>query len=83
LQHPRGLVFATSERANPESLTWWRLTKVGQDSTTPYWVIHVPDEIIHGHAPIFTPEGRAMMAALFRITNPKTEPGPRTMTVSD
>jgi hypothetical protein len=46
-------------------------------------VIHVPDEIIHGHAPIFTPAGRAMMAALFRITNPKTQPGPRTMTVSN
>lgn len=83
LQHPRGLVFATSDRNNPEHFKWWRLTKVGENPTTPYWVIHVPDEIIHGHAPIFTPEGRAMMAALFRITNPKTEPGPRTMTVSD
>ena len=84
LQHPRGaLTFATSDRANPAQLKWWRLTKVGENPTTPYWVIHVPDEIIHGHAPIFTPEGRAMMAALFRITNPKTMPGPRTMTVSD
>lgn len=83
LQHPRGLTFATSDRANPAQLKWWRLVKVGENPTTPYWVIHVPDEIIHGHAPIFTPAGRAMMAALFRITNPKTQPGPRTMTVSD
>ncbi|HKP05150.1 MAG TPA: hypothetical protein VJU77_17505 [Chthoniobacterales bacterium] len=83
LRHPRGLVFATSDRDNPDHFKWWRLTKVGGNPTTPYWVIHVPDEIIHGHAPIFTPEGRAMMAALFRITNPKTEPGARTMTVSD
>ena len=83
LQHPRGLTFATSDRANPAQLKWWRMVKVGENPTTPYWVIHVPDEIISGHAPIFTPEGRAMMAALFRITNPKTVPGPRTMTVAD
>jgi hypothetical protein len=83
LHHPRGLTFATGDKANPGALKWWRLAKVGHDPLTPYWVIHVPDEIIHGHAPIFTPEGRAMMAALFRITNPKSEPGPRTMTVSD
>jgi hypothetical protein len=83
LQHPRGLTFATSNRADPTQLKWWRLIKVGENPSTPYWVIHVPDEIIHGHTPIFTPEGRAMMAALFRITNPKSQPGPRTMTVSD
>lgn len=83
LQRPRGLTFATSDRGNPGNLKWWRLAKVGQDSLTPYWVIHVPDEIIHGHAPIFTDQGRAMMAALFRITNPKSQPGPRMMTLSE
>jgi hypothetical protein len=79
LQHPRELLFATSEPSNPQQFKWWRLEKFGVDPTTPYWIMHVPDEIIHGHAPIFTPQGRAMMAALFRLTNPRTEPGPRQM----
>jgi hypothetical protein len=42
----------------------------------------VPDEIIHEHSPIFTPAGRAMMAALFRISNPKDAEGPRQMRLS-
>jgi hypothetical protein len=84
LQHPHGLTFATADRTNPGAFKWWHLDRVAEsDPLTPYWVIRVPDEIIHGHAPIFTDEGRAMMAALFRITNPKSEPGPRTMRVSD
>jgi hypothetical protein len=79
LSHPRGLVFATAERSDPQSFKWWKLEKSGPDPTTPYWIMHVPDEIIHGHGPIFTPQGRAMMAALFRMTNPLEQEHPRQM----
>ena len=79
LSHPHGVVFATAERADPHTFKWWKLETASPDPTTPYWIMHVPDEIIHGHGPIFTPNGRAMMAALFRITNPPRQEGPRQM----
>jgi hypothetical protein len=53
-----------------------------QGVSRPYWVLQVPDEIIHEHTPIFTPAGRAMMAALFRISNPENVEGPRKMRLS-
>jgi pimeloyl-ACP methyl ester carboxylesterase len=81
LSHPHGLVFATAEPSDPHNFKWWKLEKSGPDPTTPYWIMHVPDEIIHGHGPIFTPQGRAMMAALFRITNPPKQEGPRQMSL--
>ena len=79
LQHPRGMVFATSDPAAPERFEWWRIEPLPADKPTPYWIMQVPPQIIHEHSPIFTAEGRAMMAALFRITNPKSQPGPRQM----
>jgi pimeloyl-ACP methyl ester carboxylesterase len=79
LSHPHGLIFATGDHTDPHTFKWWQLEKAGPDPTTPYWIMHVPDEIIHGHGPIFTPNGRAMMAALFRITNPPQQEGPRQM----
>jgi hypothetical protein len=66
--------------ANPENFEWSRLVPRQNRKITPYWVMHVPDSIIHEHAPIFTPEGCAMMAALNRITNPQK--GPRQMQLS-
>ena len=75
-------MFATSVRAIPKQLVWWRMEPLlPPKERTPYWIMHVPREIIHGHSPIFTPEGRAMMAAIFRITNPKSQPGPRQMSL--
>jgi hypothetical protein len=82
LQHPRGTIFVTSDPKQPDQLLWWRIAEVGTDPRTPYWVVHVPDEIIHGHSPIFTPQGRAMMAAIFRLTNPRRESGPRQMSLA-
>jgi hypothetical protein len=82
LQHPMGTEFATSDPADPEKLVWWEIVQTGANPGTPYWVLRVPDQIIHGHSPIFTPQGRAMMAALFRITNPQHEEGPRQMSLS-
>jgi hypothetical protein len=79
LQHPRGMVFATSDPAQPQRFEWWRIRPLPADKRTPYWIMQVPPQIIHGHSPVFTAEGRAMMAALFRITNPRSQPGPRQM----
>ena len=75
------MMFATSIRETPEQLVWWRIERLPTDKPTPYWVMQVPREIILGHAPIFTPEGRAMMAAISRITYPTTQAGPRQMTL--
>jgi hypothetical protein len=77
LQRPRGMIFATGDKNDPGKLKWWEITSLIKDQRSPYWIMHVPDEIIHEHAPIFTPAGRALMAALFRISNPKDTTGAR------
>ncbi len=82
LRNPQGMMFATSVRETPEQLVWWRIEPLPSDKRTPYWIMHVPREIIHEHSPIFTPEGRAMMGAIFRITNPKSQPGARQMSIN-
>jgi hypothetical protein len=82
LRHLHGTSFATSDPNNPNQFKWWQLAKIDSASRTPYWILQVPDEIIHEHSPIFTPAGRAMMAALFRISNPEDAEGPRQMRLS-
>lgn len=79
LRRSHGTSFATSDPNNPNQFKWWQLTKIDSASRTPYWIFQVPNEIIHEHSPIFTPAGRAMMAALFRISNPENVEGPRQM----
>ncbi len=83
LMHPHGMKFATSRRDAPEQLVWWQIESQlpPEERHRPYWIMQVPSEIIKGHTPIFTPEGRAMMAAIFRITNPKSQPGARQMSL--
>ena len=79
LRHPHGTSFATSDPHNPNKFKWSKVTKIDSAYRNPYWILQVPDEIIHEHSPIFTPAGRAMMAALFRISNPEDAEGPRQM----
>jgi hypothetical protein len=77
LRHPADdLVFATSQKDNPNQLKWWKIHPLTH-RRTPYWIMQVPKAIIPNHTPIFTPEGRAMMAALFRMANPADRPGLR------
>ena len=86
LSDPQGTRFRTADPANPDNFEWWRLVPITDRpdrKLTPYWVMQVPKAIIHEHAPIFTPESCAMMAALFRLTNPKDQPGPRQMQWSE
>lgn len=83
LQHPRDdFTFATQSSADATAFDWWQLVEDGRDPVTPYWIMHVPDKIIHGHGPIFTPAGRALMAALFRIANPPGATAPRQIRLS-
>ncbi len=82
LQHPHGMTFATPRKNDPSQFNWWTITRPDTAQRTPYWIMQVPKEIINGHTPIFTPAGRAMMAALFRIANPKGEEGARKMILS-
>jgi len=78
LQHYDGdLRFATSLKDDPNQFKWWQIHAKPPDRRTPYWIMQVPKAIIPNHTPIFTAEGRAMMAALFRIANPKGHPEPR------
>ncbi len=88
LSDPQGLRFRTLDPAHPDDFEWWRFVSLADLpdhpnlKLTPYWVMHVPKAIINQHSPIFTPEGCALMAALFRITNPKDQHGPRQMSMS-
>jgi hypothetical protein len=82
LVNPKGMQFRTTNPARPDEFEWWRFKPVPEAprskeprKPTPYWVVQVPPTIIDGHTPIFTPEGCAMMAALYTISNP--EEGPR------
>lgn len=79
LQQLHGMTFATGSKDDSQRLRWWNISPMVADDRNPYWIMHVPDEIIHEHTPIFTPSGRALMAALFRIANPKGERGARQM----
>jgi len=84
LRYPRqDFAFATASLPGARKFDWWQLVEEGRDRTTPYWIMHVPDQIIHGHGPIFTPAGRALMAALFRIANPSGTTAPRQIRLSD
>jgi hypothetical protein len=71
------MVFATSLKSDPNQFNWWQIHAYQLNKRTPYWIMQVPKAIIPNHTPIFTPEGRAMMAALFRIANPIGQPGAR------
>src|SRR5712692_2873899 len=52
--------------------TEWELEPRGPDRLqTPYWIVSVPKEIIRDHSDIFNENALAMMARLFRISNPE------------
>ena len=49
---------------------WWQLNYRGDpDQRSPFWVVRVPREILHGHGDIFNPNAIDMMVALFRLSN--------------
>jgi hypothetical protein len=62
-----GDVF-TLDGANGQ-LELWHINRVG-NVDVPYWDVKVDPSIIKNHGDIWNPRARAMMAAIFRMTNP-------------
>ena len=64
---------------------WEVQPRLAQKLQTPYWIISVPREIMRDHGDIFNENALAMMARLFRVSNPQAQAGvmtsaaPRTM----
>jgi pimeloyl-ACP methyl ester carboxylesterase len=72
--------------------TKWQLTPriPNPRLNTPYWIVSVPKEIVRDHSDIFNENALAMMARIFRMSNPDlAKPGitttvaPRTMRLVD
>jgi hypothetical protein len=60
-------VFAT-DGANGR-LDLWKIKRIG-NVDVPYWDVKVDPSIIKNHGDIWNPKAQAMMAAIFRMTNP-------------
>jgi hypothetical protein len=62
-----GGVFATD--GPNETLELWQIKRTG-NVDVPYWDVKVDPSIIKNHGDIWNPKAQAMMAAIFRMTNP-------------
>jgi hypothetical protein len=62
-----GEVFTTDGPSG--TLDLWHLKQIG-NVDVPYWDVKVDPTIIKDHGDIWNPKARAMMAAIFRMTNP-------------
>jgi hypothetical protein len=62
-----GEIFATD--GPNETLELWHIDRVG-NVDVPYWDVKVDPSIIKNHGDIWNPKAQAMMAAIFRMTNP-------------
>src|SRR4029077_12495033 len=54
-------------------LELWHLKRVG-DVDVPYWDIKVDPSIIKNHGDLWNERAEAMMAAIFRVANPRLNP---------
>jgi hypothetical protein len=54
-------------------LDLWQIKKVG-DIDVPYWDVKVDPSIIKNHGDLWNERAEAMMAAIFRMTNPRLNP---------
>ena len=54
-------------------LDLWQIKQVG-DVDVPYWNVKVDPTIIKDHSDLWNEKAEAMMAAIFRIANPKLNP---------
>jgi hypothetical protein len=55
------------------TLELWHIKRVG-DVDVPYWNIKVDPSIIKNHGDLWNERAEAMMAAIFRVANPKLNP---------
>jgi hypothetical protein len=54
-------------------LELWKIKRIG-DVDVPYWDVKVDPSIIKNHGDLWNERAEAMMAAIFRIANPKLNP---------
>ncbi len=66
-----GDIFATDGPSG--TLELWQFKRV-TSVDVPYWDVRVDPSIIKDHGDIWNPRAKAMMAAIFRITNPIMNP---------
>jgi hypothetical protein len=89
LTGPKGEVRFVTIAPSGEETTWALQSKIPDHLQTPYWIVSVPKEIIRDHSDIFNENAIAMMARLFRVSNPQEQTGivttaaPRTMRLTD
>lgn len=85
LTGPNGEVKFLTIAGDGQETQWMLEARVPDNLQTPYWIVKVPKEIMRDHSDIFNENALAMMARLFRISNPRNQPGmvtrsaPRTM----
>jgi hypothetical protein len=89
LTGPKGEVRFVTMAPSGEETTWQLKSKIPDHLQTPYWIVSVPKEIIRDHSDIFNENAIAMMARLFRVSNPQQQTGivttvaPRTMRLTE
>ena len=89
LTGPNGEIRFLAVAPSGEETEWELRSKLPDKLQTPYWIVSVPKEIIRDHSDIFNENALAMMARLFRVSNPQAETGlvttaaPRTMHLVD
>lgn len=85
LSGPGGQVEFDTLNQNGARVKWRLRATLPESLRTPYWVIQVPKEIMRSHTDIFNENSLALLARLFRVSNPDSGPGikmsavPRTM----
>ena len=85
LTGPDGAVQFVTVAKDGSETKWEVQSRLAQKFQTPYWIIKVPREIMRDHGDIFNENALAMMARLFRVSNPSPQAGvatsaaPRTM----
>jgi hypothetical protein len=89
LTGPNGEVRFSTILSAGEETQWELQSRIPDNLQTPYWIIKVPKEIMRDHSDIFNENALAMMARLFRVSNPQSErgvvttPSARTMRLAD
>jgi len=85
---PNGEIRFSTGSAGKET-EWQLVPRIPDNLQTAYWIVHVPKEIMRDHSDIFNENALALMARLFRVSNPIptqrgiTTSAPRTMRLLD
>ena len=75
LSGPNGEIQFSTGASSATEVEWELIPSKLGEPLTPYWIVEVPHEIMRDHSDIFNENAIALMARLFRISNPKREEG--------